>query len=258
MKKYKRFGKNAFIAMLALASIWGLFAAVGEVMSRFSDQVLYDIVGCEDEKCMLVEDDIRSILDKDFNDLLLGAEVSQVDLKAIEARLKAEPNIEMADVFLDSKTRLRVRVKPRQAAMRVLDKFGQSYYVDINGIKFPLSHRYTPRVIVVSGNIPAFDKPMEDLDSTHCIRQLFELWRLLESDLFLQALVEQIYVDENGDMVMIPKIGSHDIVFGYVDENSLERLENLKIFYQEAMPVTGWNEYKRLSIKYKDQVIASR
>jgi cell division protein FtsQ len=142
--------------------------------------------------------------------------------------------------------------------MRVMDKFGQSYYVDVNGIKFPLSNRYTPRVIVASGEIPTFDKPMEDLDSTHCIRQLFELSRILESDLFFQALVEQIYVDENGDMVLIPKIGTHDIVFGKVDENSIERLENLKIFYREAMPVTGWNEYKRLSIKYKDQVIASR
>jgi cell division protein FtsQ len=258
MRRYRKIARNIAVILVAGASVWGFFAAMGEVMRRFSDQIIYDIVDCQDDKCMVVEDDIRTILDKDFNELLMGAPVSTVDLKSIEARLEAEPNIADADVFLDSRTRLRVRVRPRQAALRIMDKLGQSYFVDVNGVKFPLSSRFTPRVVVANGNIPSFDRPMEEMDSTHIVRQLFDLWRLLESDLFLQALVEQIYVNEESDIVLIPKVGDHEIVFGKMDESAVERLDNLKIFYREAYPHAGWTTYKQLNIKFKDQVIASK
>jgi cell division protein FtsQ len=258
MNRYRKIARNLGFLVLAAASIWGFFAAMGEVMSRFSEQIVYDIVGCEDDKCMVAEDDIRTILDKDFNELLMGAKISEVDLKSIEVRLEAEPHIADADVYLDSRTRVNVKVTPREAALRVQDQLGQSYYIDVNGIKFPLSRRFTPRVVVASGHIKSFDKPLAELDSTHTVRQLFDLWKILDTDLFLQAMVEQIVVRPDGDMVLIPKVGDHEVIFGKMDEMAAERLDNLKIFYKEAYPQKGWTTYKQLNIKYKDQVIASK
>lgn len=258
MQKAKNRLKQMLVLVLAVLSIWGLIAAVGEVMNRQSEYIIYDIIGCDEDKCMIVEDDIRQILDKDFNDLLLGSQVSGVDFKSIEARLEAEPTIEEADVFMDSKSRIRVRVKPREAAIRILDKMGQSYYIDVNGFKFPLSSRYTPRVLVANGHIPAFDRPMSELEDGHIVRQLFELSRLLDRDLLLQSLVEQVYVDENNDLILIPKVGQHKVIFGRLDESSLERLENLKIFYKEVLMQAGWDKYSLLNIKFRDQVIASQ
>jgi cell division protein FtsQ len=65
-------------------------------------------------------------------------------------------------------------------------------------------------------------------------------------------------VNEESDIVLIPKVGDHEIVFGRMDESAVERLDNLKIFYREAYPHAGWTTYKQLNIKFKDQVIASK
>jgi cell division protein FtsQ len=133
---------------------------------------------------------------------------------------------------------------------------GNQYYIDVNGIKFPLSRHFTPRVPVLSGDIPPFNVPVSEMDDKSVIKQAFRLWELISYDSFLEALVEQIFVDEEGDLILIPKVGTHKIIFGRFDDSVAERLENLKIFYQEGMPYEGWDKYKSLSIKYRDQVVA--
>jgi len=76
-------------------------------------------------------------------------------------------------------------------------------------------------------------------------------------DPFMNALTEQLVVDEKKDVCIIPKLGHHKIILGDAEdiENKFKRLE---IFYKQGMPPEGWNIYKEINLKYKDQVVAKK
>jgi cell division protein FtsQ len=86
-----------------------------------------------------------------------------------------------------------------------------------------------------------------------------ELTQYLREDDFLSALVEQIYVNTKGELVLAPKVGDQVIYLGrYHETKTLERLRRLKIFYREGLPYEGWRKYKSFDLRFSDQVIARK
>jgi cell division protein FtsQ len=35
------------------------------------------------------------------------------------------------------------------------------------------------------------------------------------------------------------------------------KLENLKLFYQKALPKVGWERYSSINLKYKNQIVCT-
>jgi cell division protein FtsQ len=54
--------------------------------------------------------------------------------------------------------------------------------------------------------------------------------------------------------MLVPLLGRQKVILGSVDDLK-NKFERLKIFYQEAMPYTGWNTYSTLNVKYNGQVV---
>jgi cell division protein FtsQ len=77
---------------------------------------------------------------------------------------------------------------------------------------------------------------------------------MISKDSFLESFIDQIYVNEKKELELVPKIGTHEIIFGTA-ENAAEKLENLKTFYQKVMNKLDWNTYKTINLKYTNQVI---
>ena len=110
------------------------------------------------------------------------------------------------------------------------------------------------RVPVATGSIESFTHNyLKEKNSK--LKDVFLLSKKISNDPFLHALVEQIHVKENGEFVLIPKVGREKIFFGYVDRMN-EKFENLKIFYKNAIPREGWNKYKYFDLRWKDQVVS--
>ena len=55
----------------------------------------------------------------------------------------------------------------------------------------------------------------------------------------------------------MPKIGDQVIILGD-GENINKKFKKLEIFYKKAMPKEGWNSYKSINLKYKNQVVATK
>jgi cell division protein FtsQ len=49
-------------------------------------------------------------------------------------------------------------------------------------------------------------------------------------------------------------VGNHVILIDGV-ENLEESLTKLMILYKEGLNKTGWNDYKVINLKYKDQIV---
>ena len=67
-------------------------------------------------------------------------------------------------------------------------------------------------------------------------------------------MIEQIYVDKNGDIILSPKVGNMEIIIGQMN-NLEDKFSRLLAFYNNIAPSQGWNKYSTVNLKYKDQIV---
>jgi len=120
----------------------------------------------------------------------------------------------------------------------------------------PVSALFTARVPVATGNI--FETPEAGDSLVSAVgKQLYEIATYVDKDAFWKAQIEQIFVTAESELLLIPKIGDHTIVFGS-SENMTEKFDKLMVFYREGLSRVGWNKYSTINLKYKDQVVCTK
>jgi cell division protein FtsQ len=89
------------------------------------------------------------------------------------------------------------------------------------------------------------------------VDDLFTLAKFIENDNFFNSFIEQIFINENSEIELIPKIGKFTILLGNIDDLE-EKFDNLKAFIQIGLSREGWNKYETINIKYKNQVVCKK
>ncbi|ASB48392.1 cell division protein FtsQ/DivIB [Alkalitalea saponilacus] len=187
--------------------------------------------------------DIRSsILDK-YPDLL-GSPINKIDFYKMESFVNEHTAIKTTQVYNTARGVLQVMVNQHQPIVRVFAPEG-TYYLDLNGQRIPVSNRFTARVLVANGHIPA-DKS-----------DLVNVSRLIATDPFWNAQMEQIYIRRNNEYILVPRVGEHWILLGQ-PERVEQKLAKLKALYKQGLDPLEWNEYQLINLKYENQVICSR
>jgi cell division protein FtsQ len=76
----------------------------------------------------------------------------------------------------------------------------------------------------------------------------------------MSKLIGQVYLEKNGDFILIPLLGDQKIIFGsaYSEQEIKEKFDRLKVFYEEAMPYEGWDKYDEISVKYEGQIVCRK
>jgi cell division protein FtsQ len=87
--------------------------------------------------------------------------------------------------------------------------------------------------------------------------QLLPFALFLEENPFWKAQIEQVHVEQNGNVVLTPLVGDHLIELGNM-QNYVEKLRNMKAFYEQVLVLNNWDKYQTISLKYKNQVIAKK
>ncbi|MFM9007627.1 MAG: cell division protein FtsQ, partial [Bacteroidota bacterium] len=89
------------------------------------------------------------------------------------------------------------------------------------------------------------------------IGQIFTTALAVEADTFWSANTEQLYVNENQELELIPRLGQHRILLGDTTDLS-DKLERMRIFYLQGLNKTGWDKYELINLKYKNQVVCTK
>jgi cell division protein FtsQ len=76
-------------------------------------------------------------------------------------------------------------------------------------------------------------------------------------DKFLKAQIAQIYVNEQNEFELVPRIGNHIILLGTAEDLD-DKFRRLVAFYRYGLNKIGWNKYNVINIKYKNQVVCSK
>ncbi|RCH54312.1 cell division protein FtsQ [Mucilaginibacter hurinus] len=185
---------------------------------------------------------------------LVGRKLENINIHELENKLKANPFVEFAKVYIEMNGLIKVEISQRVPILRVMNRFDQDFYVDQHGLKIPLSNNFTARVLAANGYIDELFANRVDTLHTKLALSLYKTADFIRKDSLWDAQVAQIYVNKNHEIELIPRVGSQRILLGNSD--SLEvKFGNLLAFYKQALPKVGWNTYKMINIKFTNQVI---
>lgn len=199
---------------------------------------------------------------------VIGTPVTSINTKNIEEQLKKYSSVKNAEVYVTLNGEICVEIDQRNPIVRVINKRGQSYYIDQEGTVMPLSSKYSSHVLVANGNIVEHfevnrtrdifcDNNKENWEKNRLVCDLFELSNFIYHDEFWKAQVEQIYVNDDYEFELIPRVGAHIIYLGTID-NYKEKFRNLKAFYLQGLNNVGWNKYEKINLKFDNQVICTK
>lgn len=241
-------------AVIALLLI--VISAVQKRSSTRVSEVQIQIQGFDNGNKFVRPDDVRDIIFGFFGNTLEGQPLGDIDLRGVEDTLENQPFIADADVYADAQDHIHISIVQREPIVRVMDVEDESYYLDEAGVRMPTSINYTARVLVLSGFVGRYVPNYQELEG-NLLNRVFEVVRYIWSDPFLRAQIEQIHVEEDGELVLVPKLGDQKILFGQVSDYE-NKFRRLKIFYKEAMPHEGWETYRIINLKYKNQVVCKK
>jgi cell division protein FtsQ len=191
------------------------------------------------------------------NGLLVGRRLNGVNIQDLEDKLKANPFIEYAKVYIDMDGIIHADIKQRVPVLRVLNLSGQDFYIDQNGLKIPLSDHFTARVLVANGSILEDFSGKVDTLKTQMAKDLFQTAKYIASDSLWNEQIVQVYVNDHKDMELVPRVGNQKIIFGDAIEME-KKFRNLLLFYKKSLPKVGWDTYSIINLKFKGQIVCER
>jgi cell division protein FtsQ len=170
---------------------------------------------------------------------------SVIDLYSLEKSVSKNPYVEKASVFLTISGTLKSIIKQRTPIARIINK-NDSYYIDKEGVKVPLSNNYSARALLVSGI--KGDKEVVDF--------LPLISFILEDD-FLQKEVVGIKKLANDEYQFSVRSGKYIIDFGKLSKLDV-KFKKLKAFYNKTFEDKTIQNYKKINLKYHNQVVCTK
>lgn len=222
----------------------------------------------QDGISLLTEEDI---LEKLKVENLYSENIQRDNLKIaqIESFLNELNEVEHAEVFMELGDKWEIKITIRKPIVRVLTPNNpDGFYIDHQQKIMKTPPVVRPRTLIATGleNSKSTHWDVNDLinnDSliTHSI--LSDIYRIstyvCNSPLYRSQIV-QIHYNEEGDFVLIPRVGRHEILFGSAksDEEVMRKFKFLTTFYEEVIPFEGWNTYSAVNLKFENQIVAKK
>lgn len=256
-------------------SLWSLFiigvVVVGVMIKqRVDKQVIVAPkieVKVDGENAFITGEELFTRL-KDKNLYRDGITREELNIGEIEAYIASISQVKNVSVYQQIDGNWSIEVEMRKPVARIFNIFGETFYLDEDGVMFETIPTHTARSLVFTGEIKDRVKSESVVeiinnDSLKSIRKLDDIYRISNyvcNDPVFQSLVGQVHLKKNGDFILVPLVGDQKIVFGsaFTEKEVEEKFEKLRIFYEEAIPYEGWNTYTEISLKFKDQIVCKK
>lgn len=234
------FGCILLAIFLLVICVWGNFMA-------------------DSELCAGLENDRVEVIDQLNTGFVTSAEItaelmpllgdltsrplSQIGLDSIRAYLTGLDKIETARVMRLNNNRLRISVVPMVPVARVWPTTGPGYYVNRQGKTIRAGARYHLDVPQLRGDYPAV--------------KLLPLLDYLHDNPETSQLITMISARDSSNIFLVPAIRGHIINLGDVS-NIADKFSRLEKFYSEVLPAKGWEHYDTISLRWNNQIVATR
>lgn len=175
-----------------------------------------------------------------------GLPIDQLDTRRISTYLNRLNMFESVNCMVSASGRLCIDVVPMVPVMRVFSG-DKSYYINKDGKRIDSNAEFFSDVPVVTGNFKGNFRPIDVLP----------LVRFVTRDPVMRDLTAMISAQDSRNLFIVPRITGHVVNFG--DTTRLEeKRDALQLFYRRVMPYKGWENYDTISVKFRNQIVATR
>ena len=175
-----------------------------------------------------------------------GKRMRDIDIKNIEKLLSENPYIDTVNCYHTASGKLCIRITPMHPIIHCYAEDGDEFYVDDKGNILPGGGICTD-LCIVTGQVTR----------KYASSKLVSLGKILNNDPYWNKQTQQLNITGNGYVELIPRIADQKILLG-APQKIEEKLERVRIFYENAMPKTGWNKYNVINAMYGNQIIAKK
>ena len=183
-----------------------------------------------------------------------GRLISSINLRSMETLLEDNVWIKDAQLYFDNQDKLHVLVEESEPVARVFTTSGNSFYINENKIRMPLSDKVSAKVPVFT-NFPE-GKVLSEKDSV-LLDDLKTTAVFIMNNPFWMAQVAQLDITEHRTFEMIPTVGNHIVKLG--DGKQIDKkFDRLFIFYKQILSKTGFDRYPVIDIQFAGQVVATK
>lgn len=170
---------------------------------------------------------------------------SELNLKKIEDKLNKHSSIAQSEVFVDVDGKLHAEVTQKKAIARVING-SQSYYIDENGDKMPLSNQFSAHVPIVYGQL----KPKNKEVFSKLLNQISE-------DEFLKTTITGIQINTDQSLIFTVRDYDYLVEFGHMKEIE-KKFDNYKAFIHYSKNDTIIGYYKNVNLRFTEQVVCTK
>ena len=208
-----------------------------------------------DDFNFVTEEDIKGYIDR-YAGNYLGRRLDSLDLNGIENMLDQQSAVLKSEVYSGGDGKMHVVVSQREPVLRFQSP-ESGFYIDDRGFIVPLPDNYTSLVPVIAGNSPIHVSPnykgeAKTEKEAAWIRGVQEMVEYMQTNVIWTENIVQIHVDENSDILLIPREGEETFIFGSPDDIPA-KFSRIEKYYQYIQP--GEKKYTSVNVKYKGQII---
>lgn len=246
-----------FYSFLGLALLIGIIMLMNLVAAKDAVQKCTSLrVSVEGKETFIDQNDISKMINNQFGSVI-DKNLKDIKMEQIETEIEKLPYVSKAEVHADIDGVLQVTVQQREVILRVISKTGREYYVDRQGNKIPVTLKYVPHVLVANGNIKeGYGKALESVES-NTVKDLVKVVNRVEKDPLWSNLIVQMYVNDQNDIELVPRVGTEVLLLGSADSLD-DKLNRLEIYYKNILPKVGTEAYEKVNVKYGGQIICER
>ena len=172
--------------------------------------------------------------------------VNSINTHTIEEKIAESELVSSVTAYKTPSGNIKIEITQKMPILRIFNA-RESYYVDESGRTMPADYLYATYLPIASGNI----------EKSLATAELYKFALFLQKNEFWNNQIEQIYVNANTEVELIPRIGDHRIILGSFEDFE-EKMNNLRLFYEQAIPKIGWDKYEVINIKYKNQIVCTK
>jgi len=236
---------SVIVATLLFAYlIFALIMLLGR-QEEIDCQNLIIIIKDSADRQFLTTDNIVTML-KNTQLYPVSKPLTSINTHEIAEKIAESELVSSVTVFKTPSGNIKIEITQKMPILRVFSA-RESYYVDASGSTMPADYNYATYLPVANGNI----------EKSLATTELYKFALFLQKNEFWNNQIEQIYVNTNNEVELIPRVGDHRIILGSFEDFE-EKMNNLRLFYEQAIPKIGWEKYEVINLKYKNQIVCTK
>jgi len=174
----------------------------------------------------------------------------------IEKNILANPFVKEIKLYQNLSNKLIVDLVQYQPIARLVSENKKDFYIDLHGNIFPTSTKFSERVLLIHTD-DNINYNLKNINSTNYGKKIFTMINYIINDNFLSKIISEIDINYDKNIIIYPQVSKQKIIFGYPEQIDV-KFDKLMLFYKKILPAKGWNTYKTVNLKFKNQIICDK